>query len=475
MSKKLLFFLPFIITFESMNKFKNVINQSMLESPVSVLIIKMAIPTIISMLVMSAYGMVDIFFVSRLGTGASAAVGIVFAILTMTQAVGSMIGIGAGNLISESLGANDNKNASNIASVAFFLSIIFGIIVTTLGIIFKEELMNILGATKTILPLAKEFAHYILIASPIICCSYVLNILLRSQGKPKSSMIGLSIGAIVNIILEPIFIFKLNWGIKGAALATATGQTCSFIILLILYISNKKLAKISFTSFIINSKNYITKICSNGSPTLLRQGLVVIANVLVNVTARKYGDSAIAAFSITNRILLIAVSIMFGLGQGFLPVVGFSFGAKKFDRIKKAYFFTTTLGIIILTIIAFFLYNFSTEIIKFFQKDPSVIAIASKVIQYFAISLPLIPLTITTNMIFQVTEKIGISIFLSSCRQGIFFIPLIFILPPALGIKGLELCQPIANIVSALICVPFIILYFKTQDKTQTNNPPSDK
>lgn len=446
-----------------MNKVKSK-NQNvsfMLGAPVWRVIIKMAVPTIISMVVMSAYGMVDIFFVSRLGTAASAAVGIVFSIFTMIQAVGSMIGIGAGNLISESLGAKKTDDAADIASVSFFASIFFGIVVMILGLIFKDELMDFLGATKTIMPFAKDFAHYILIAAPIICSSFVLNILLRSQGKPTSSMIGMSFGAILNIILEPIFIFKLNLGIKGAAIATVIGQSCSFVILLYLYLKEKNLAKISIAAFFTKSGRFLAKICSNGSPTLLRQGLVVVANVLVNVTARKYGDSAIAAFSITNRLFLIAVSIMFGLGQGFQPVAGFSFGAKKYDRIKKSYYFTVILGICIMSAISFCLFKYSSDIMKFFQKESDVVQIGSKIIKFFSISLPLIPLTIVTNMVFQVTEQIGISIFLSSCRQGIFFIPLIFVLPAIFGITGLELCQPIANTITSLVSLPFIVWYFR--------------
>ena len=323
------------------------------EKPIPLAIIKMAIPTIVSMLVLSLYGMTDIFFVSKLGTSASAAVGIVFSILTMMQAVGSMIGIGAGNLLSKSLGEKNLSKASNIASVAFFLSIIFGLLVMTLGIIFKTELMHFLGATKTILPFAEDFAHYLLLASPIMCCSFVLNILLRSQGKPNLSMIGLSFGALTNIFLEPIFIFSLNLGIKGAGIATLCGQVVGFIGMLFLYLKQKNLAKIHLSAFFLNVKHYFSTICIGGSPTLLRQGLVVIANVLINVHARSYGDAAIAAFSITNRIALIAVSVLFGLGQGFQPIVAFAYGAKKFDRIKNAYFFTLIFGTIIQTILCF--------------------------------------------------------------------------------------------------------------------------
>ena len=261
----------------------------MLNTPIPKLVIKMAIPTVLSTIVLSIYGMADLFFVSRLGPNASAAVGIVFSILTMFQAVGSMLGVGAGNIISRSLGAGDSSKADAVASVTFFCSIIAGIIVMILGIIFKTELMKFLGATSTILPYAQDFAHYILIASPIMCSSFVLNIILRSQGKPKLSMIGLSIGGVLNIILEPIFIFSLKMGIAGAALATLISQTVSFIILLFMYLNTKSLAKIRFSFFMSNVSKVFPAVCSNGAPSLLRQGLVVVANVLLNIHASKFG------------------------------------------------------------------------------------------------------------------------------------------------------------------------------------------
>ena len=217
------------------NQYKKVYSNQlsyMLESPIPLVVTKMAIPTVFTMLVMSIYGLADIFFVSKLGTSASAAVGIVFSIMTMIQAVGFMLGVGGGGLISRTLGSGNKTDADSIVSVAFFSSIVGGFLVLIFGIIFKTEIMKFLGATSTILPYAEDFAHYILLAAPIMCCSFVLNILLRSQGKPHLSMIGICIGGVLNIILEPIFIFKLKLGISGAAIATLISQFVSFLILL---------------------------------------------------------------------------------------------------------------------------------------------------------------------------------------------------------------------------------------------------
>ncbi|MBQ3025646.1 MAG: MATE family efflux transporter [Spirochaetaceae bacterium] len=433
----------------------------MLNTPIPKLVIKMAIPTVLSTIVLSIYGMADLFFVSRLGPNASAAVGIVFSILTMFQAVGSMLGVGAGNIISRSLGAGDSSKADAVASVTFFCSIIAGIIVMILGIIFKTEVMIFLGATSTILPYAQDFAHYILIASPIMCSSFVLNIILRSQGKPKLSMIGLSIGGVLNIILEPIFIFSLKMGIAGAALATLISQTVSFIILLFMYLNTKSLAKIRFSFFMPNVSKVFPAVCSNGAPSLLRQGLVVVANVLLNIHASKFGVEAIAGIAITNRIFLLVVSVMFGLGQGFQPVAGFCLGANRFDRLKKAFYFTLYISVVVQTVFALLLYIFDSNIVRFFQKDKLVIEIGIQAIHYFALSLPLLPVVVITNMLYQVAEKNKQSLFLASCRQGIFFIPLIFTLPHFFGLTGLMLCQPIANVFSALISIPFLVWFMK--------------
>jgi len=325
------------------------------------------------------------------------------------------------------------------------------------GIVFKTELMKFLGATSTILPYANDFAHYILIASPIMCCSFVLNILLRSQGKANLSMIGLSIGGILNIILEPIFIFVLKMGIGGAAIATLISQSVSFLILISIYFSHKNLAKIKLNLCFLSFKKFFVRICRGGSSSLVRQGLVVVANVLLNIQAKSYGDAAIAGISITNRVFLLVISIMFGLGQGFQPIAVFCYGAKRLDRVKKSFLFTLVLSTIIQIIFSFLLFNFSQQIVEIFQKNTDVVKVGSNAIRFFAVSLSFLPLSIITNMLFQVIGHYKKSLFLSSCRQGIFFLPLIILLPHFFGLTGIELCQPISNALSGIIAIPFII------------------
>ena len=439
----------------------------MLTMPIPRLVAKMAIPTVITMLVTSVYGIADMFFVSELGTSASAAVGIVFSIMTTIQALGFMLGMGAGSLISRKLGEGKVQEAESLATVAFFSSLVGGLILLVVGLRLKTELMKVLGATATILPLAEEFSHYILIAAPVMCGAFVLNILLRSQGKAKLSMIGLSTGGILNIILEPIFIFKLKMGIGGAAVATCISQAVSFLLLLSIYLAHKELAKISLRLLPSALPRFFPKICASGGASLLRQSLVVVANVLLNIHASAYGDAAVAGISITSRVFLVVISVMFGIGQGFQPVAGFCFGAKQFDRVRKSYYFTLFISTVIQLIFALLLFFFARHTVQLFQKAQEVVQVGTKAIRFYALSLPFLPLSVVTNMLLQVTGKNKESLFLSSCRQGIFFLPLIFILPRFFGITGLELSQPLANLLSGLIAIPFLIQAgFTYQDKT---------
>jgi putative MATE family efflux protein len=439
----------------------------MLTMPIPRLVAKMAIPTVITMLVTSVYGIADMFFVSELGTSASAAVGIVFSIMTTIQALGFMLGMGAGSLISRKLGEGKLKEAESLATVAFFSSLVGGLVLLIVGLQLKTALMKVLGATATILPYAEEFAHYILIAAPIMCGAFVLNILLRSQGKAKLSMIGLSTGGILNIILEPIFIFKLKMGIGGAAVATCISQAVSFVLLLSIYLSHKELARISLRLLPTALPRFFPKICASGGASLLRQSLVVVANVLLNIHASAYGDAAVAGISITSRVFLVVISVMFGIGQGFQPVAGFCFGAKQFERVRKSYYFTLFISTLIQILFAVLLFFFARHTVQLFQKAQEVVQVGTRAIRFYALSLPFLPLSVVTNMLLQVTGKNKQSIFLSSCRQGIFFLPLIFILPRSFGITGLELSQPLANLLSGLIAIPFLVqARFTYQDKT---------
>ena len=339
----------------------------MTESKISKLIPRLAIPTIITMLVTSIYNMADTFFVSQIGTSASAAVGINFSLMSMIQAIGFTLGMGSGNYVSRSLGRKDIDGAHRVAATAFFTAMTLGGILAISGLLFLEDFVEMLGATPTIAPYAKDYAKYILIATPYMCCAFVLNNLHRSQGNAFYSMLGLVTGGILNMVLDPILIFKFNMGISGAAIATIVSQFISFSILLFMSQRNKKNVTIKISKFTFKLWIY-KEILKAGLPTLSRQGLASMSAVALNVCASPFGDAAIAAMSITVRIMLFINASLLGFGQGFQPVCGFNYGAKKYDRVLEAYYFCLKVGIVLLTTLGILCFIFAPEIIALLEE-----------------------------------------------------------------------------------------------------------
>ena len=438
---------------------------AMLEAPIPSLVTRLAIPTVISMLVTSIYNMADTFFVSQLGTSASGAVGIVFSLMAIIQAVGFTLGMGAGSLVSRSLGAGKSEDAHSIASVAFFSSIAGGTVIALGGLLFNDQLMSLLGATPTILPYAKDYGRYILLGAPVMCSSFVLNNLLRSQGRAALSMIGLTAGGILNIILDPIFIFVLKMGIAGAAVATLTSQCVSFLILFSMFLRGKSTAQLRPGLFVPQFPRWFPQIFKIGLPSLSRQGLASLSTVALNVQAGVYGDAAVAGMSITGRIFMFVLAIMVGLGQGFQPVAGFCYGARRYDRVKSAYTFILVVGLVLLTGVGAVLFVWAPEIVSLFRKDPEVITVGVAAIRYQALMMPILPLSVSGNMLFQSTGQARSATFLASCRQGIFFLPLAFVLPNIWGLTGVELIQPMADILSVLVSVPLVLSFFRRMDR----------
>ena len=429
--------------------------------PIPGLVARLAVPTIISMLVTAIYSTADTFFVSRLGTSASAAVGIVFSIMALFQAIGFTFGTGAASLISRKLGAHDVSTASIYASTSFFLALVSGMIFTLYGLFSLNDFMLRLGATETILPYAKSYAMYILLGAPIMCTSFVMNNILRAEGKAAFAMVGLATGAILNIILDPIFIFTFNLGISGAAIATLISQAISFSILLSVFVFRKSSIRIRFRNISRKPREY-ADILSLGAPSLCRQGLASIATVALNIAASLYGDAAVAAMSIVGRTFMVVLSVIVGLGQGFMPVSGYNFGAKNYARVKEAFWFTVKVGFAITAIMSLIGFIMAPEIIASFRKeDADVIAIGTFAMRLQFSFLILQPLFVSTNMLFQSTGHAVRASFLASNRQGLYFLPLIFILPRLLGLRGVEIAQPISDILSFLTCIPFLYFFMR--------------
>ena len=432
----------------------------MTETPVSALIISLAIPTVITMLTSSFYNMADTFFVSQIGTSASAAVGVVFSLMAIIQAVGFTIGMGSASIISRLLGVRDVEAASKTATIAFIAAFSFGIIITIFGLLFLDKLMSFLGATPSVLPYAKNYARYILLGSPVICTSFVLNNILRAEGKSAKAMIALTFGGIINVLLDPFFIFTLKMETAGAAIATVISQTISFFLLLQFFFRQKTLCKISIKFLEIDMQKLV-QILLTGFPSLCRQSLASISTILLNRAASVYGDDALAGMSIVMRIIQVVASVMVGIGQGFTPVSGYNYGAKKYKRVKTAYFFTVRAGFICLLFSSIILFAFAPQIIKFFRNDLNVIKIGAAALRFQTIGLPLHSVVIATNMLMQSTGKTKSATLLSSMRQGIYFIPLIIIMPMLFNLTGVIMSQAISDFLSFLTSIPFLILFFK--------------
>lgn len=434
--------------------------DKMTKEPVSKLVLQLGIPTTISMLITSVYNMADTFFVGKLGNSASGAVGVVFGLMAIIQALGFMFGHGAGSIIARLLGAQDGENATNYASVSFFSSLFTGAIFGTLGLVFSNQLMRLLGSTTTILPYAKGYGRYILIAAPITMASFVLNNILRYEGKAYLAMIGLTTGGILNIILDPIFIYKFNMGIAGAGLATGLSQCVSFSILLSMFLRGKTQSRLIFSRFITHLK-HLPLIMQTGFPSLVRQGLNSVASMCLNHYAGFFGDPAIAAMSIVNRICFFIFAVGLGIGQGFQPVCGFNYGAKRFDRVKKAFYFTVGVGECFLGILAIVGILASGQLIGCFRNDVDVIAIGTVALRCQLIALFFQPITICATMLFQSVGANKYATFFSMLRSGLIFIPLLAVLYHFIGLTGVQSAQAIADVVTFVITVPVVLRFIK--------------
>lgn len=430
--------------------------DKMTKEPVGRLVISLGIPTTISMLVTNIYNLVDTMFVGRLGTSASAAVGIIFGFMSILQAFGFMFGQGAGSIISRRLGNKDETTASIVASTSFFSSLFMGALIGITGLIFNTQIIYLMGSTATILPYAKTYSIFIMIAAPFMTSTFTLNNILRFEGKASLAMIGLMSGAVLNIIGDPIFMFGLNMGIAGAGLSTALSQIISFCILLYMFLSGKTQSKLSLHRF-TREFSLMFDIVGTGFPSLIRQGLQAISTMILNQQTKIYGDPAVAAMSIVSRISFFIFAVCIGIGQGLQPVCGFNYGAGKFTRVKKAFRFTLITGEIMLGTFAIAGFVFSNELIRIFRDDVDVIAFGMPALRYQCLALFLNPLIVLSNMTLQSTGQKASATFLALTRSGLYLIPLLYLLNAMLGPLGIQLAQPVADVLSFITALPIIV------------------
>ncbi len=431
------------------------------------LIVRLSIPTIISMLVTNIYNLADTAFVGRLGNSQSGAVGIVFGYMSIIQAVGFMFGQGSGSIISRKLGQKDAFSASETASTGFFCAFVFGIVAAVLSFVFLDKLVMGLGSTVTIKPYAKTYISFILVAAPFMTSSFLLNNILRYEGKAALGMIGLLAGALLNIAGDPIFMFAMHMGIAGAGLSTMLSQIISFCILLSMFLRGKTVSRLSW-QIIILKPSYVLNIMATGLPSLLRQGLTSYATVMLNTYSKAYGDEAVAAMSIVSRIVFFVFSVAIGIGQGFQPVSGFNYGAGKFKRVRQAYKITFVLSETLMAFFVFAVVIMSDSLIGVFRNDPTVIEIGTRALKLQMYAVLFLPPCMVTEMLFQSTgHKVGASV-LSALRSGLFFIPALVILANLRGLSGIQEAQPLAYVLGFFPAIMFAAWFFNKMPKKDT-------
>lgn len=432
----------------------------MTKTPVHQLILFLSVPTIISMLVTNVYNMADTFFVSRLGTSASGATGIVFALMAIIQAFGFMLGHGAGSNISRQLGSRDVEDARRFASTSFFLSIFCGLVIAVLGFCFQEPLMRLLGSTDSIYPYARDYSTFILLAAPAMASSCVMNNILRYEGKAVFAMFGLASGGILNIFGDMLLIYGLHLGIAGAGLSTAISQYIGAVILYIPFATGKVQSRFSLR-YITRDWREVRNILAVGSPSLFRQGLNSVSVMMLNHCAAVYGDAAIAAMSIASRVINFLFCVALGVGQGFQPVSAFNYGAGLFSRVREAFRFSCTFCVLVMSGAALAGILGAEPIVGWFRDDPDVIRIGTFALRAQCVGLVTLPLSVCGNMLFQSIGKSGRAAFLALLRSGLLFIPAVLILSRLLGLLGIQLAQPAADITSAIITIPLAHSFLK--------------
>ena len=435
-------------------------------APVRGLILALCLPAVISNLVTTAYNLADTYFIGRLGTSQSGAIGIAYSVMTVFQAFGFFFGNGSGNSMSRELGKRNNERAARLLAVGFCGAVLGGLALAILGLSTLPHLVVVLGSTPTISPYAIAYLTPILIAAPMVCGSFALNGLLRYQGLSLYGMIGLVSGALLNFIVAPLLIFVAGLGIAGAGIATAVCQTISFIIL-VTFAVRRGVVRLDLR----NGKPdmlLVREIIGGGMPSLLRQGAGSLATTCVNLAANPFGDAVIAAMAIVMRVMLAINSIIIGLGQGFQPVCGYNYGAGLYRRVKEGYWFCVRLSTIALVIIAVAVAVLAPDIIGLFRSDPQVIAVGTVALWMQCCTVPLNGFAMMSNMMQQTIGKTVIASFVAVCRLGLFLAPAALILAHCLGVPGVQMAQSVSDIISFIVTVPLQVHILRSLGKPRS-------
>ena len=435
--------------------------DKMTKMPLTKLIVSLGIPTTISMLVTNIYNMVDTYFVGTLGESQQAATGILFTLQAIIQAIAFMLGQGSGTMVSKALAEQKQEEATKYVSSAFYLGLANGTVLMVLGLVFLSPFMRLLGSTETILPYARQYGACVLVTCPIMIASFVLNNNLRYEGKAFYAMIGLVTGGLLNIFGDYLFVIVLKMGVLGAGLATAISQFISFGILLYFF---RKMAQsdIKVSAISREFKVYAT-ISKVGFPAVVRQGLSSISSGLLNNLTRPYGDAAIAAMSVVNRFAAFIMCVGLGVGQGYQPVASFNYQAKEYKRVKKGLLVTMAIGFCFISCLAIPGIIFAEEVIHLFQKSEQVKEIGVFALRCSCIGTVFLAFSVPVNMLFQSIRKAGISSFLSMLRSGLMFIPTLIVTTHFLGIVGIQISQPLADMLTGFASIPFVVSFLKKE------------
>ncbi len=443
--------------------------EKMTKTPIPRLVIGLGIPTMLSMMVTSLYNLADTYFVSLIGEDSvTAAVSNLLALMSIIQAIGFTYGMGSGALVSRLLGRRDRNGADEVASSAFGIAGISGLVILIVGFLFLEPLMRLFGSREAeTLKYSIDYATYILIAAPFMCMSFVLNNVLRAEGKAVLSMIGLIAGAVVNVVLDPILIFSCGLEVTGAALATCISQCVSFVILLFMFLSGKTIVRIRLRAISRKLAVY-WEIIKTGFPSFCRQGLASLCTVFLNTAADAYGgESAQAALGVVQKVFMLAFSISLGIGQGYQPVLGYNYSAKRFDRVRSAYLFTLGFATALMLLFAGVCAIFAPLLMKVFSLSDKATEIGVLTLRLQCITMPLVPLNFMAGLSYQVAGNKATASLLSVSRQGLFYIPAVLILPSVFGLFGVQACQAVADFFAFFFAFPFTLLFFKALKKEQ--------
>ncbi len=433
----------------------------MTTKPVRVLVCKLAVPTIVAMVTTALYNVVDAAFIGRLSTGGTAGIGISFGYMTFIQALGFFFGHGSGNYISRALGAKDAGSASVVASVGVITPLILGLLAAVICLPNLSGLSRLLGATPDVVPYANDYLRYIVAATPFMMAALTLNNQLRLQGNARFAMIGIVSGAVLNIGLDPLFIFTLGMGVKGASLATAVSQLFAFCLLLAGTFRPESV-HITLRDFKPSLRVYY-EIFRGGLPSLFRQLFNCAAAVSLNYCAALYAPagqeaSAVAAFAVVTRIMMFAFSVVLGFCQGFQPVCGFNYGAKLYGRVRESYLFAMTVSVVFLAVISAVGFVFAPQVVALFRsEDPELIAIGAVTLRWQCAAFPLVAVCTATNMLFQNIRMTFPATLLSVCRNGLFFLPAVLLLPLWLGLLGVQMAQAVADVFTFMLSLPYAV------------------